>query len=209
MRPEKGFWPFLGFSCPSSSRQAGSPSEPHLYFWLSMASLQAPIICFNMASCKIERWKWKASNHQSSVSTWPVAKLKSESEKPQHSNYPFHYGQLQIWQMKMEASKHQLSILTDFFLVLTFCHFAHRPGLFLLLSLSQSSIWRYEKPTNGNASGNSLLFHHLGHPYWGLSLHVCHKLPAALVPINDLIRALTYDQPTWSLCYISLFLGCW
>ena len=209
MRPEKGFWPFLGSSCPSSSRQAGSPSEPHLYFWLSMASLQAPIICFNMASCKIERWKWKASNHQSSVSTWPVAKLKSESEKPQHSNYPFHYGQLQIWQMKMEASKHQLSILTDFFLVLTFCHFAHRPGLFLLLSLSQSSIWRYEKPTNGNASGNSLLFHHLGHPYWGLSLHVCHKLPAALVPINDLIRALTYDQPTWSLCYISLFLGCW
>ena len=95
MRPEKGFWPFLGFSCPSSSRQAGSPSEPHLYFWLSMASLQAPIIRFNMASCKIEKWKWKASKHQLSVSTWPVAKLKSESEKPPSTNHPFQFGKLQ------------------------------------------------------------------------------------------------------------------
>ena len=103
MRPEKGFWPFLGSSCPSSSRQAGSPSEPHLYFWLSMASLQAPIICFNMASCKIEKWKWKASKHQLSVSTWPVAKLKSESEKPPSANYLFQHGQLQNWKVKVKS----------------------------------------------------------------------------------------------------------
>ena len=168
---------------------------------------------------QLQNWKWKAFKHQSSASIWPVAK-KSESEKPQHSNFPLQHGQLQIWKRdpfihfimaswngKFEKWKWRPPSTN--YLFQTFCYFAHRPGLFLLLSLSQSSIWRYEKPTKGNASGNSLLFHHLGHPYWGLSFHVCHKLPAALVPIHDLIRALIYDQPTWSLRYISLFLGCW
>ena len=124
-----------------------------------------------------------------SISTWPVANLKQRSSSQLAS------CKFEKWKWRPPSTNYPFQQI--FFLVFTFCHFAHRPGLFLLLSLSQSSIWRYEKPTNGNASGNSLLFHHLGHPYWGLSFHVCHKLLAALVPIHDLIRALTYDQPTW------------
>ena len=67
-----------------------------------MASLQAPIIRFNMASCKIEKWKWKASKHQLTISTWPVANLKSESEKPSSTIYLFQHGQLQNWKVKVK-----------------------------------------------------------------------------------------------------------
>ena len=50
--------------------------------------MMASFIHFNMASCKFEK------------------------------EIQFPVGQLQIWKMKMEASKHELSISTDFFLCL-------------------------------------------------------------------------------------------